>query len=212
MVRIIPYLSILALLSTIITGVMGASLLFAAPAELQTGDIIFQESRSSQSEAIQRATGSKYSHMGMIVVKDGKTLVLEAVSPVRYTVLELWINKGDNRHYVVKRYQEDGNGLDEARRRRLVKEGEKYLGVLYDRWFGWSDDRQYCSELVYKVYQRALGIELAPLSRMRSFNLSDPAIKAKMKERYGDSPPLDELVIPPSALFDSGFLVTIHTQ
>lgn len=34
--------------------------------EIQNGDIIFQTSTSGQSKAIQIATGSKYSHMGII--------------------------------------------------------------------------------------------------------------------------------------------------
>ncbi len=36
----------------------------------QTGDIIFQISRSSQSKAIQLATHSDYSHTGMLVIRN----------------------------------------------------------------------------------------------------------------------------------------------
>ena len=46
------------------------SLLVSVPAfawQPQTGDIIFQISRSSQSKAIQLATHSDYSHTGMLV-------------------------------------------------------------------------------------------------------------------------------------------------
>ena len=39
----------------------------------QTGDIIFHTSKSSQSIVIQKATASPYSHMGMIVYKNGKS-------------------------------------------------------------------------------------------------------------------------------------------
>lgn len=38
---------------------------------LQDGDIIFQTSQSSQSQAIQLVTKSKYSHMGIIFHKKG---------------------------------------------------------------------------------------------------------------------------------------------
>jgi hypothetical protein len=53
----------------------------AVPA-VQDGDIIFQTSLSSQSLAIQRATHSKYSHMGQIVLRDGAPYVLEASATV----------------------------------------------------------------------------------------------------------------------------------
>ena len=62
----------------------------AAPTVMD-GDIIFQTSKSSQSLAIQRATGSRYSHMGLIFLRAGKPFVFEAVSPVKYTPLDQWI-------------------------------------------------------------------------------------------------------------------------
>src|SRR5437773_3573503 len=53
-----------------------------APA-VQDGDIIFQTSRSSQSLAIQRATHSPYSHMGIILYRSGRPFVFEAIATVR---------------------------------------------------------------------------------------------------------------------------------
>ena len=61
------------------------SLLVSVPAfawQPQTGDIIFQISRSSQSKAIQLATHSDYSHTGMLVIRNKKPYVFEAVGPV----------------------------------------------------------------------------------------------------------------------------------
>lgn len=63
-------------------------LLVSVPAfawQPQTGDIIFQISRSSQSKAIQLATHSDYSHTGMLVMRNKKPYVFEAVGPVKYT-------------------------------------------------------------------------------------------------------------------------------
>ncbi|MES2934380.1 MAG: hypothetical protein V4805_12935, partial [Pseudomonadota bacterium] len=45
---------------------------------LKDGDLIFQKSRSSQSLAVQRATGSPYSHMGIVFMRAGKPMVFEA--------------------------------------------------------------------------------------------------------------------------------------
>ena len=44
-------------------------------AALRDGDIIFHTSRSAQSLAIQRATHSPYSHVGVIFLRDGKPFV-----------------------------------------------------------------------------------------------------------------------------------------
>ena len=77
--------------------------------DFQTGDIIFHTSKSAQSIVIQKATHSPYSHMGMIVHKNHKIWVLEAIQPVKYTPLQQWINRGTGARYVLKRYTEDGN-------------------------------------------------------------------------------------------------------
>ena len=79
----------------------------------------------------------------------------------------------------------------------------------YDLTFEWSDSRVYCSELVWKMYERALGIRVGELQRLRDFDLSDPVVRAKMKERYGDAVPLDEQVISPAAMFDSPLLEVV---
>ena len=75
----------------------------AAAAALKDGDIVFHTSRSAQSIAVQRATGSRYSHMGIVLMRGGKPYVFEAVSTVRYTPLAQWTASGNGGPYVVKR-------------------------------------------------------------------------------------------------------------
>lgn len=67
----------------------------------------------------------------------------------------------------------------------------------------------YCSELVWKLYDRALGLRIGELQRLKDFNLDDPAVRAKLRERYGDRIPLEETVISPVAMFRSPLLVTV---
>ena len=80
---------------------------------------------------------------------------------------------------------------------------DSYEGKPYDLYFEWSDARIYCSELVWKMYRDAMGIEIGGLQKLREFDLADPAVKAKMRERYGTNVPLDEPVISPAAMFES---------
>ena len=172
----------------------------------QTGDIIFQTSKSAQSMVIQKATHSPYSHMGMIVNMKGQYFVLEAIQPVQYTPLQQWIKRGVQHGYVVKRYQKS---LNLVQQQKLVKQAEKYLGRPYDIYFEWSDDAIYCSEIVWKAYQDGLGIQLAPLKKLSSFDLSDAKVKALMKQRYGLQIPLQETVISPKDIFESQQLLIV---
>jgi hypothetical protein len=56
-----------------------------------------------------------------------------------------------------------------------------------------------------------MGIEIGGLQKLREFDLTDPAVKGKMRERYGRDIPLDERVISPAAMFDSALLQTVIT-
>lgn len=173
------------------------------------GDIVFHTSTSAQSVAVQSATHSRYSHMGIVLIKEGRPVVLEAVQPVKYTDLKTWLNRGKGQQYVIKRLT---SPIKPAAVSKLDQEAKRYLGKPYDLTFEWSDDRIYCSELVWKLYKSALGIELAPLAKLGSFDLTAPAVKAKLKERYGNRIPLNEPVIAPSAIFDSTFLTTVDQR
>ena len=173
------------------------------------GDIVFHTSTSAQSFAVQSATHSRYSHMGIVLIKEGRPVVLEAVQPVKYTDLKTWLNRGKGQQYVIKRLT---SPIKPAAVSKLDQEAKRYLGKPYDLTFEWSDDRIYCSELVWKLYKSALGIELAPLAKLGSFDLTAPAVKAKLKERYGNRIPLNEPVIAPSAIFDSTLLTTVDQR
>jgi len=170
------------------------------------GDIIFHTSRSAQSVAIQRATHSPYSHVGIVFMRAGQPYVFEAIATVRYTPLAKWIARGADSRYVLKRLK---RGLTNAQVARLHASAQRFAGKPYDLYFEWSDARIYCSELIWKVYSQALGIELGELQKLRDFDLKDPAVKAKMRERYGSRVPLAEPVISPGAIYDSNLLQTV---
>lgn len=172
----------------------------------QDGDILFQSLNSPQSQAVKIATSSKYSHCGMINIIDGKVFVLEGLQPTMLTPVDEWIDRGLDKHFVVKRLKDLSAQMPAGVKSKVVPVGEKYLGKDYDIYFGWSDSLIYCSELVWKVYNEAWGIELCPLRKMEDFNLSHPAVRAILQERYGENIPLEEPVVAPSDLFDSELL------
>ena len=174
------------------------------------GDIIFHTSNSNQSLAIQRATHSPYSHMGIVFFRDGKPFVMEAAATVRYTPLEKWIRRGQGGHFVLKRLKDADTQLSPAVIQKLHEVARQLEGRPYDLTFEWSDDRIYCSELVWKIYKRGAGIEIGSLQAVKDFDLEDPVVAAKMRERFGDKIPLIEPVISPAAMFESSLLKTVE--
>ncbi|NOY48129.1 MAG: YiiX family permuted papain-like enzyme [Chlorobi bacterium] len=179
---------------------------------LKNGDIIFQTSKSNQSKAIQLATNSKYSHMGIIYENDEKYFVYEAVQPVKLTPLQEWINRGKDGHYVIKRLKNSESILTDEVMTKMKLYGERFKGKSYDIYFEWSDDKIYCSELVWKIYKEAVNIEIGKLERLSDFDLTDEIVRSKMKERYGENIPMNEKVISPAEMFDSDKLITIEEK
>lgn len=174
--------------------------------QLRDGDIIFQTSQSSQSAAIQLATHSRYSHMGMIFFQNGKPYVFEAIRTVQYTPLDQWIDRGKSGKYVIKRLQNADSLMTPQSIEKLKTVAATFNGKPYDLAFEWSDDSIYCSELIWKIYDRGIGVQVGQLKKLRDFDLSNPAVKNKMKERYGDKIPMDETVVSPGDMFSSELL------
>ncbi len=183
---------------------------------IKEGDIIFQTSTSSQSKAIQLATNSKYSHVGIIFKsntdKENDFIVLEAVQPVKFTPLKEWIKRGENSHFVVKRLKDADKILTDKAIQKMKDTGKNLLGKNYDLYFEWSDEKIYCSELVWKIYKEVLNIQLGKLEKLSSFDIENEIVKNKMKERYGNKIPINKLnenVISPAAIFDCDKLVFV---
>ena len=177
---------------------------------LQSGDIIFQSSQSAQCSAVRLATHSQYSHCGMIYVTEKGVYVYEAVQPVKITPFKLWIKHGFDSKYVVRRLKNASTVLTPEVLAKMKTASDKYIGKNYDIYFGWSDDKIYCSELVWKVYKQATGIEVGKLQKLKDFDLSSKTVKDVMQERYGNHIPLEEEVISPQSIFESELLVTVE--
>ena len=175
---------------------------------LHNGDIIFQTSTSAQSQAIQVATHSKYSHCGIVFEDGGKWFVFEAIQPVTTTPLDNWIVHGENSAYTIKRLK-DTTALTPEAFQKMKASAQKMTGKDYDLYFGWSDERIYCSELVWKLYKDGTGLEVGHLKKLKDFDLSNPVVQQKMKERYGNNIPLDEAVISPADIYGSELLETV---
>ncbi len=183
----------------------------------QNGDIIFQISVSGQGKAIQLATKSVYTHCGIIYTeknKKGETeyFVFEAIQPVVVTPLQEWINRGDKNHFVIKRLKNASQVLTNEVLSNMKDYGKQFLNKDYDIYFGWSDERIYCSELVWKIYKNGANIEVGKLEKLKSFDLSSKEVKKIMHQRYGNPIPTkiyEQDVISPASIFDSPLLEVV---
>ncbi len=127
---------------------------------VKEGDLIFQFSKSQQSPYIAMATGSIYTHCGIIVFKDNNPYVLEASNVVKLTPLNEWINKGRWQHYKVIPFEYTE-----------PIEYEHYLGKKYDSSFKLDNDIYYCSELIYDIYLKQFDIHIAIPKQVKEYNI-----------------------------------------
>jgi hypothetical protein len=173
---------------------------------VQDGDIIFQTSRSSQSEAVQLATDSPFSHVGIITIQDGEPMVYEAISTVKATPLADWIRRGEGGKYRLMRLKQP---LTQEQVQAMNVVGRLHQRKRYDLRFDWSDQKMYCSELVWKMYKAGAGIELAGLRPMDSYKLGDPKVRVLIQARWGDDVNWKEPMVAPSDLANSPLLEVV---
>jgi hypothetical protein len=178
------------------------------PASLRDGDLIFQESTSSQGEMVRAPTESRWTHMGVVFNEAGGPIVLEAVSPVRKTPLAKWIARGRDGHFVVKRLRDADSRLSPDVAGKMRELAASWLGRPYDLRLRWDDRALYCSELAHKLFDRAAGVRLGKLERAGDMNLDDERVQRALKKRLA-SATFDpaEIVVTPDSIFNDEQLV-----
>lgn len=189
------------------------SALHGAPgwaAILREGDIVFTGSKAGQGEAVSAATGSPYTHCGVVFSREGRLMVLEAVQPVRVVPLETFMKGGSAGDFAARRLKRMPEPAALAQAKNWAS---AQVGRDYDVLFDWGDDRLYCSELVWKVFAKA-GVELCPPRKVRDYNLQHPSVRRLIEARYGsvDRLPLDGKIVAPSDLAASPILDVVKPE
>jgi hypothetical protein len=173
---------------TAVLAVLGIGLTLA-PAEdlppLKTGDIVFQTTTTSASDAIMLASGTEYTHVGIVDVdKNGRSRVIEAVGPMQEVPLDAWIKKGVGSRVTVKRIK----GLEEATAKEAIASARRYLGRPYDHFFYETRDQIYCSELVYAAFQDGPGLTVGRQEKVRDLNIDTAAAQKLIAQRWRSHP------------------------
>jgi uncharacterized protein YycO len=173
------------------------------------GDILFQSLPNPPGldlvDAIEGATGSPYSHCGMVFHEDGRWQVIEAIGPVKITPLDRYIARGRGKQVWAYR-------LDEGARKQVpaaLAAMKEDLGKPYDPRYRFDDEAIYCSELIWRGWKAAAGKELGTAVTLGSLDWEPyrPVIEAI--EGPGNLP-LDRKMITPRDLARAKELTRVH--
>jgi uncharacterized protein YycO len=173
------------------------------------GDILFQSLPNPAGmdlvDAIEGATGSPYSHCGMVFQEDGKWQVIEAIGPVKVTPLKDYLARGRGRQVWAYRF----GGADRRHVPAALAAMKKDLGKPYDPRYRFDDEAIYCSELIWRGWKAATGKELGETVTLGSLNWQPyrPVIEAI--EGQGNLP-LDRKMITPRDLAKAKELTRVY--
>jgi len=189
--------------------------------ELKAGDILFQDIDCGPfCESIEKVTfgvkGSKFSHVGMVIPNNQDELVIiEAVSAgVKETPLD---------SFFVRSFDEDHNskvvvGRMKAAHTHLIPEAIAFaktrLGLAYDEVFDITNDKYYCSELIYDSFKHAN--EGQPIFQLQPMTYKDPEtneifpIWADYFEELGVPIPEGESGLNPGGMSTSAYIDIVH--
>lgn len=165
--------------------------------KLAEGDLIFIHSQTEQAAAISESTGSNWTHVGIIVKKNGDWYVAEAVGPLQVNSLRSFIARSKGKTYKVMRFKYFSQKMVPQLYAQLYKYNQPY-----DIFFEWSDERIYCSELTYKVFKAVTGRPIGQLQKVGDLKLDGPYTKRLIEERLtaiGKELDLEEPILTPVA-------------
>ncbi len=165
------------------------------------GDIIFQSLPHNRLvDAIEGVTKSSWSHCGVIMRENGAWVVYEALGTVHRTPLEKWIAQGRNGGACAI-YRPVPSATPDIE--KLRAQLGAMLGKPYDFHYAPGDEEIYCSELVYKAYDRAQGLKLGTWEKLGDLDWKPFEAFILTIE---DSVPLERPMITPVALTRSELL------
>ena len=145
---------------------------------LKDGDLVFIKSQTAQAQLLRIATDSEWSHVGMAFKAKKGWDVIEAVQPVQWTSLFSFVRRSNNLQFEIYRAKFDFDA------KAIKAFAEKFLGSDYDLIFAWDQNRWYCSELVWKAYEKVTAEHLGVLQKIGDLKVTDPRVLTEAKRRY----------------------------
>ncbi|MES2307312.1 MAG: YiiX/YebB-like N1pC/P60 family cysteine hydrolase [Verrucomicrobiota bacterium] len=157
-------------------------------------------------EMIEGATDSKWSHCGIVVRDHREWKVLEAIGPVKTTDLDEWINRSrENRFSVFRFRSEDLKYIPQ-----FIESAQTYLGLPYDIQYEWDDSKIYCSELLYKAFDRVSGIKLGKMQKVEELNWRP--YEYLIRQLNQGKLPRERELITPRAITESSEVIQVYPE
>jgi hypothetical protein len=157
----------------------------------ETGDVLFQAlPHNPLVDAIEGATGSPFSHCGLVMQRGTEWIVLEAIGPVKETPLNKWIDRGRFGGFAAYRFK----AKYRSRVGDVIREVEKYLGRKYDAHYRFDNDEIYCSELIFVAFRKCFGEDLGTVRKLGDLNW-DPYAEVIIQIE-GSVPTSREMITP----------------
>jgi hypothetical protein len=173
--------------------------------EPQEGDIAFQSlPHNPLIDAIEGASGSPFSHCGILHRAGTDWVVIEAIGPVRESPLREWIAQGREKSYAVYRLKEKYRGKIPD----FIEAAQGYKGRPYDIHYDMDDVAIYCSELIYKAFRKATGEELGKLQTLGELKWQPHA--AVIRQIEGGTVPLERKMITPRSMSEAAQLERVY--
>ena len=179
--------------------------------DLKPGDIIFISIPNFLYQQVEKGTGSRASHVGILFKDDHSNwVVAESRVPLsKYTPLSDYLRRTKDNWCCIRRpkmelLSEDVDALKEACNNRL--------GILYHLGFRYDSNRQFCSKFVYDAYKEAIGIEVGELDTMRNLFVKRPDTPLMFwRLWYFGFIPWGRRTVTPASQMESEALKTIYT-
>ncbi len=179
------------------------------PYPLQNGDIVFIATRGFLFRKVARATGSKASHVG-IAFNDpqrGWVVAESAVPRSRYSPLERFLARSDERWFVVRRL---GRELTMEEVQKLRAACDARMGQWYHTGFKFDSARMFCSKFVHEAYREALGLDIGTVETFSELLHRNPEEKLGFwKWWFFGRIPWARRTITPASQLESPLLRTV---
>ena len=140
---------------------------------LRTGDLVVRRGDDMTSYMLSQMNlqEKSYSHCGLVVVEGGKPYVYHCIGgednpdeQMRKEPAEAWCSPVNNLAFAAYRYDADSISIHSL---VVILDSLYTSKMMFDMDFDWqSNDRMYCSEMIYKTITSATGNErYIPLSK-----------------------------------------------
>ncbi len=142
----------------IFTGCMKQSpILDISMCDFRAGDILLQHRQERLGSFISDISDSPYSHCGIVVYKDGKPYVMDALGEVKLRPLQTWLEEGYLGLFTQLRVQD----LTESEMEKVIDSAYKYFGKPEDLKYEMDNDKLYSAEFIFKAFLRGAKIKIS---------------------------------------------------